>query len=228
MQSKGLSRVFCNITVQKHQFFGPSPSLEPDGGLAALVHTKGCSQHAQGAGGCTLCYSARFHSPGKASLWPGLFSYTKSDEMSFSPFPSPLIWTRGTLLRSQDPLTLPDCPLLPCVFPPQGDVGFGARRCPGRGHPSRGVHPTGPPRCLRTSSPHLNPGRPVNHYPLPLDRVRPRSPPGTLTGHCLILSVGRAGRAHGALRGERLGDCEDVGRVALGPASSRPPPSPHR
>ena len=61
--------------------------------------------------------------------------------------------------------------------------------------------PTGPPWFQRTSSPHLNPGRPVNHYPLLLDRVYPRSPPGTLIGHCrcLILSVGRAGRAH---RGE--------------------------
>ena len=27
MQSKGLSRVFSNITVQKHQFFGAQPSL---------------------------------------------------------------------------------------------------------------------------------------------------------------------------------------------------------
>ena len=27
LQSKGLSRVFCNTTVQKHQFFGPQPSL---------------------------------------------------------------------------------------------------------------------------------------------------------------------------------------------------------
>lgn len=107
----------------------------------------------------------------------------------------------GQLLRSQDPLTLPDCPLLPCVFPPQGDMGSGARRCPGREHPGRGACPTGPPWFQRTSSPHLNPGRPVNHYSLLLDRVHPRSPPGTLIGHCrcLILSVGWAGRAH---RGE--------------------------
>ena len=28
LQSKGLSRVFCNITVQKHQFFGVQLSLE--------------------------------------------------------------------------------------------------------------------------------------------------------------------------------------------------------
>ena len=27
LQSKGLSRVFSNTTVQKHQFFGPQPSL---------------------------------------------------------------------------------------------------------------------------------------------------------------------------------------------------------
>ena len=27
LQSKGLSRVFCNTTVQKHQFFGIQPSL---------------------------------------------------------------------------------------------------------------------------------------------------------------------------------------------------------
>ena len=27
LQSKGLSRVFCNTTVQKHQFFGAQPSL---------------------------------------------------------------------------------------------------------------------------------------------------------------------------------------------------------
>ena len=27
LQSKGLSRVFCNTTVQKHPFFGPQPSL---------------------------------------------------------------------------------------------------------------------------------------------------------------------------------------------------------
>ena len=27
LQSKGLSRGFCNTTVQKHQFFGPQPSL---------------------------------------------------------------------------------------------------------------------------------------------------------------------------------------------------------
>ena len=29
LQSKGLSRVFSNITVQKHQFFGAQPSLGP-------------------------------------------------------------------------------------------------------------------------------------------------------------------------------------------------------
>ena len=29
LQSKGLSRVFSNITVQKHQFFGTEPSLYP-------------------------------------------------------------------------------------------------------------------------------------------------------------------------------------------------------
>ena len=28
LQSKGLSRVFSNITVQKHQFFGPQPSSQ--------------------------------------------------------------------------------------------------------------------------------------------------------------------------------------------------------
>ena len=28
LQSKGLSRVFCNPTVQKHQFFGSQPSLK--------------------------------------------------------------------------------------------------------------------------------------------------------------------------------------------------------
>ena len=27
LQSKGLSRVFCNTTIQKHQFFGTQPSL---------------------------------------------------------------------------------------------------------------------------------------------------------------------------------------------------------
>ena len=30
LQSKGLSRVFSNTTVQKHQFFGPQPSLWSD------------------------------------------------------------------------------------------------------------------------------------------------------------------------------------------------------
>ena len=29
LQSKGLSRVFSNTTVQKHQFFGPQPSSSP-------------------------------------------------------------------------------------------------------------------------------------------------------------------------------------------------------
>ena len=29
LQSKGLSRVFSNTTVQKHQFFGPQPSSQP-------------------------------------------------------------------------------------------------------------------------------------------------------------------------------------------------------
>ena len=28
LQSKGISRVFCNITVQKHQFFGAQPSSQ--------------------------------------------------------------------------------------------------------------------------------------------------------------------------------------------------------
>lgn len=31
-------------------------------------------------------YSARFHSPAKASLWLGLLSYTKSDETNLSLF----------------------------------------------------------------------------------------------------------------------------------------------
>ena len=30
LQSKGLSRVFSNITVQKHQFFGAQPSSQPN------------------------------------------------------------------------------------------------------------------------------------------------------------------------------------------------------
>ena len=30
LQSKGLSRVFCNTTVQKHQFFSAQPSLSPN------------------------------------------------------------------------------------------------------------------------------------------------------------------------------------------------------
>ena len=30
LQSKGLSRIFSNTTVQKHQFFGAQPSSQPD------------------------------------------------------------------------------------------------------------------------------------------------------------------------------------------------------
>ena len=35
LQSKGLSRVFSNTTVQKHQFFGPQPSLQS----SSHIHT---------------------------------------------------------------------------------------------------------------------------------------------------------------------------------------------
>ena len=35
LQSKGLSRVFSNITVQKHQFFGTQPSLQS----SSHIHT---------------------------------------------------------------------------------------------------------------------------------------------------------------------------------------------
>ena len=35
MQSKGLSRVFSNTTVQKHQFFGAQPSSQPN----SHIHT---------------------------------------------------------------------------------------------------------------------------------------------------------------------------------------------
>ena len=35
MQSKGLSRVFSNTTVQKHQFFGPQPSSQSN----SHIHT---------------------------------------------------------------------------------------------------------------------------------------------------------------------------------------------
>ena len=35
LQSKGLSRVFCNITVQKHQFFGAQPSSQSN----SHIHT---------------------------------------------------------------------------------------------------------------------------------------------------------------------------------------------
>ena len=36
LQSKGLSRVFSNTTVQKHQFFSPQPSLESN----SHIHTR--------------------------------------------------------------------------------------------------------------------------------------------------------------------------------------------
>ena len=36
LQSKGLSRVFCNTTVQKHQFFSTQPSSQPN----SHIHTR--------------------------------------------------------------------------------------------------------------------------------------------------------------------------------------------
>ena len=35
---KGLSRVFSNITVQKHQFFGTQPSLQPNSHIQTWLH----------------------------------------------------------------------------------------------------------------------------------------------------------------------------------------------
>ena len=39
LQSKGLSRVFSNTTVQKHQFFSAQPSLQSNS------HLQACAQH---------------------------------------------------------------------------------------------------------------------------------------------------------------------------------------
>ena len=61
LQSKGLSRVFSNTTVQKHQFFGPQPSLWSNFHICTgWVVTKGpstCSGHYIQS---TLPFSASF------------------------------------------------------------------------------------------------------------------------------------------------------------------------
>lgn len=82
--------------------------------------------------------------------------------------------------------------------------GLAPGGAPGGNIPAEVHAPLGPISAYASPPPPPSPGRPVDHCLFPLDRVRPGSLPGTLTGHCLILSVGRAGRAHGALGGERL------------------------